>query len=87
MRKHNKADPYNHRLSIVVPNDIYERFYSQFEWGERNKVLVKVVDWITHKVEEYGQDALFLLLRDGDLDQLIKLSKLPKEASTNGDHI
>lgn len=88
MRKQNKADPYNRRLSIVVPNDLYEKFYKHFEWGERNRVMVKVIEWIVNKVDEYGRDALFLLLRDGDLDQLVKLSQdQTQETPSDGNNI
>lgn len=74
-RRKTQSDPYNHRLSIVVPNDLYDRFYKQFEWGERNRVLVKVIEWIVNKIDEHGRDALFLLLREGDLDSLMKYGK------------
>ena len=66
------TDEHYKRLAIMVPIDLYYRMNRCFEWGERNRTLVRVLEWLCEKIETHGTAALMLLLREGKLDELVK---------------
>lgn len=61
------------RISIQVDEELYQRLQKCFEWGERNRVLVRVLTWLCEKIEKYGQNALVVLLREDKFDSLVKM--------------
>jgi hypothetical protein len=40
------------RVSIQVDEELYQRLNKLFEWGERNRVLVNVLEWLCEKIEK-----------------------------------
>lgn len=65
-------DPYTRKLGVLVPVDLYERINKCFEWGERTRVLNKVLEWVVEKIEKHGKGALVILLREDNFDELLK---------------
>lgn len=63
------------RVSIQVDEELYQRVNKLFEWGERNRVLVKVLEWLCEKIELHGRNALIILLREETFDELITMRK------------
>lgn len=67
-------EPYR-KISIQVPEELYERLQKNFEWGERNRVLNKVLVWVCDKVERHGSNALIILLREDEFEALLQMRK------------
>lgn len=63
------------RISIQVDEELYQRVNKLFEWGERNRVLVKVLEWLCEKIEKHGKNALIILLREENFNELITMRK------------
>lgn len=61
------------RITVTVPRSLYQRLLNNFEWGERGRIISLVLNWICDKVEAHGKNALVLLLREGDLDELVRM--------------
>lgn len=66
-------DPYNKKISILVPMPLYNRMTNCLEWGERNKVFLRVFEWVVEKIEKHGVEALALLLREDDMQKLVDM--------------
>jgi len=69
------------RISTLVSEELYQRLQRNFEWGERNKVVHRVLEWLCEKIERHGRDALVLILREEDFTELANLKGGP-----NGNH-
>lgn len=65
--------PTHRRITIQVTSDLYDRVWACFQWGERNRILVAMLEWLCDKVESHGNEALLLLLREQDFDSLVKM--------------
>lgn len=65
------ADPYNKKISLILPIESYKRLDKLFERGERNRVLVNVIDWVCDMIERHGRDALIIFLRDKDFTPVV----------------
>lgn len=63
------------RVSIQVDEELYQRLNRLFEWGERNRVLVNVLEWLCEKIERHGRNALVVLLREDKFDELVTMRK------------
>lgn len=63
------------RVSIQVDEELYQRLNRLFEWGERNRVLVNVLEWLCEKIEKHGRNALVILLREKTFDELITMRR------------
>lgn len=63
------------RVSIQVDEELYQRLNRLFEWGERNRVLVNVLEWLCEKIEKHGRNALVILLREETFDELITMRR------------
>lgn len=74
-----EKDPYTKRVSIAVPTPIYERLNTTLQWGERNRILVRLIEWMLDKIEAHGKEALILLLRESDLNDLLSMGLTKKE--------
>ena len=61
------------RISIQVDEELYQRLNHLFEWGERNRVLVNVLEWLCEKIERHGRKALVVLLREDKFDELVRM--------------
>lgn len=61
------------RISIQVDEELYQRLNRLFEWGERNRVLVNVLEWLCEKIEKHGKNALIILLREETFEELITM--------------
>lgn len=61
------------RISIQVDEELYQRLNRLFEWGERNRVLVNVLEWLCEKIERHGRKALVVLLREDKFDELVRM--------------
>lgn len=66
------TDEHYKRIAVLVPIELYHRMNRCFEWGERNRTLVRMIEWLCEKIETHGQSALMLILREGHLDDLVK---------------
>lgn len=73
--------PNYRRISIQVDEELYQRLNRNFEWGERNRVLVNVLEWLCEKIEKHGHNALIVLLREDKFDELVSMRRLE-----DGDH-
>lgn len=69
------ADPYYKKISLLIPNDTYERLNALFERGERNRVMVNVIDWMCDKIETHGRAALIVFLREKDFGEIVELGR------------
>ena len=67
--------PNYRRISIQVDEELYQRLNRLFEWGERNRVLVNVLEWLCEKIERHGRNALVVLLREDKFDELVTMRK------------
>ena len=67
--------PNYRRISIQVDEELYQRLNRLFEWGERNRVLVNVLEWLCEKIERHGHNALVVLLREDKFDELVTMRK------------
>lgn len=74
-----EVDPYTKRISIAVPVNIYNRLNKTLQWGERNRILLRLIEWMLDKIDNHGKDALILLLRESDLNDLLKMGLDSKE--------
>ena len=63
------------RLSLSISEELYQRLNNCFEWGEKNRVLTRVLEWVCDKVEQHGIGALLYLLREADIDNLANFKK------------
>lgn len=63
------------RISIQVDEELYQRLNRLFEWGERNRVLVNVLEWLCEKIERHGRKALVVLLREDKFDELVRMRR------------
>lgn len=63
------------RISVQVDEELYQRINKLFEWGERNRVLVKVLEWLCEKIEKHGKNALIILLREDNFNELITMRR------------
>lgn len=63
------------RISIQVPEELYQRLGRCFEWGERNRALLRLIEWVCEKIEKHGKDALIIFLREDEFDKLVKMTK------------
>lgn len=63
------------RISIQVDEELYQRLNRLFEWGERNRVLVNVLEWLCEKIERHGRNALVVLLREDKFDELVAMRR------------
>lgn len=61
------------RVSIQVPEELYQRLNKAFEWGERNRVLTNVLEWLCEKIEKHGKNALIILLREETFEELLTM--------------
>lgn len=61
------------KVGVIVPADLYDRLSRAFEWGERSRVLTRVLEWMCEKVEKHGKDALILFLREEDINAAVKM--------------
>ena len=50
------------RITIDVDEALYRRVYKAFEWGDRNKVMRKVLEQVVTAVETGGQIVIFYIL-------------------------
>lgn len=75
-------DPYTRKLGILIPVELYERVNKCFEWGERTRVLTRLLEWVVEKVEKHGKEALIILLREDKFEALLKKSE-EKESGNN----
>ena len=55
--------------------ELYQRLNRLFEWGERNRVLVNVLEWLCEKIEKHGRNALVVLLREDKFDELVTMRR------------
>lgn len=78
-----KNDPYNRKISILLPEDLAVRLDRLFERGERNKVMVRVISWMCDKIERFGNDALILFLREDDLGKVVKMGAEEKDGNNS----
>lgn len=78
-----RQNPYQRKIGFLVTEELYNRFCRQFEWGERSKIFVRVIEWLTEKVEKHGKEALVVLLREENFDKLVKMLK--EDASCRGE--
>lgn len=67
--------PHFRRVSIQVDEELYQRLNKLFEWGERNRVLVNVLEWVCEKIEAHGKNALVVLLREKDFNELLAMGR------------
>lgn len=67
------SEPYTKKISLILPIDTYKRLDKLFERGERNRVMVNVIDWMCGKIERYGKNALIIFLRDKDFDEAVRM--------------
>lgn len=67
--------PNYRRVSIQVDEELYQRLNRLFEWGERNRVLVNVLEWLCEKIEKHGRNALVVLLREDKFDELVTMRR------------
>lgn len=72
------SDSHYKKISILLPNDTYERLNKLFERGERNRVVVNVLDWMCEKIERHGRDALIVFLREKDFNEVVRLGLAEK---------
>lgn len=72
-KKRRIRKPGMRQINIEVSEELYQRFNRCFEWGEKNRTLVKVLEWLCDKVERKGIHALLYLLRESNIDSLAKL--------------
>lgn len=88
-------DKLTHKLGIIIPIDLYNRLSRCFEWGERTRVITRILEWTCEKVEKHGKEALIVFLREGDLSELVCMGvgvdvgngiEDKKEATTNGNN-
>lgn len=63
------------RIAIQVDEELYQRLNRLFEWGERNRVLVNILEWLCDKIEKHGKNALILVLREDNFDELVRMVK------------
>lgn len=61
------------RISIQVDEELYQRLSNCFEWGERNRVLTRMLEWLCEKVERHGKNALVVILREDDFGELVNM--------------
>lgn len=61
------------RISIQVDEELYQRLSKCFEWGERNRVLTRMLEWLCEKVERHGKNALVVILREDDFGELVNM--------------
>lgn len=61
------------RISIQVDEGLYQRLSGCFEWGERNRVLTRMLEWLCEKVERHGKNALVVILREDDFGELVNM--------------
>lgn len=78
-----KNDPYNRKISILLPEDLAIRLDRLFERGERNKVMVRVISWMCDKIERFGNEALILFLREDDLGKVVKMGAEEKDGNNS----
>lgn len=69
------SKPYYRKISIQVPEELYERLQKNFEWGERNRVLNRVLEWLCEKIEKHGSNALAVLLREDKFEALVQMRR------------
>ena len=67
------ADPYNKKISLILPIDTYKRLDKLFERGERNRVMVNVIDWMCDMIEKHGRAALIVFLRDKEFSSVVRM--------------
>lgn len=67
------TEPLQKKISILLPIDTYKRLDKLFERGERNRVVVNVLDWMCGKIERHGKDALIIFLREKDFDDVVRM--------------
>lgn len=84
VEKRKARDPYNKKISILVPMELYNRMTNCLEWGERNKVFLRVFEWMIEKIEKHGTEALILLLRENDMQKLVDMG-IQKEGQDGND--
>lgn len=75
--------PIYRRITIQLTNEQYERLNGVFEWGERNRVLSNLIEWLCDKVEVHGKNALIILLREQKFEELVTMSKKKEEGDGN----
>lgn len=59
------------RISVQVDEALFQRLNRCFEWGERNRVLTRMLEWLCEKVELHGKNALVVILREDDFGELV----------------
>lgn len=69
------------RLSLDITEQLYDRLNKNFEWGERTKVVIGLLEYACDMVEKKGPEALAVFLRAGDF---ASLSRKVVEESSNG---
>lgn len=72
---------YTKKICFDLPIDTYNRLDKVLAWGERNRVMVHIVEWMLEKIDKHGQIALLLFLRNGDLSSICNLPE--KEDGTD----
>lgn len=64
--------PDRRRISIDVSEDLYNRLNRVFEWGERNRALTGILEFVVRAMEEKGVEALAVFSRTGKYTDLLK---------------
>lgn len=65
-------DDFYRNLTVRVPNDFYDKLNETFEWGEKNRVILAVLEWVVEMIEKHGTEALIIFLRTKKYEDLIK---------------
>lgn len=68
------------RISIDVPEDLYQAIQRTFPWGTRNTILTNVLSWLVGRVEKHGIEVLGPLLNSPEAT-----SRLFKEPTDGND--
>lgn len=66
---------YNRKVGFYVSEELYQRLNHLIEWGERTRVLTKLVEWLCDKIEKHGTSAYVVLLKEDEVDQLLETKK------------
>lgn len=53
---------YRPRISIDVPQDLFDRVQRAFPWGTRNPTLITVLEQIVNAIETEGQVVAYLII-------------------------
>lgn len=73
--------PRDHRLSVLISEDMYQRLQKHFPWGTQAEIVRRVLELTLDKMERDGYNTISLLL-SGKYNPLEEFEKsLNKEKS------